>query len=65
MNHRLAHVEAVTNASVGIALAQLVLWGIGVELTRAIALNATMFGVSYARSYALRRLFGRLAKADS
>ena len=65
MNRGLAHAEAGANAFLGIVLSQIVLACFGVEFREAIALNATMFGVSYARSYALRRLFGRLAKADS
>jgi hypothetical protein len=41
----------------GTALAQIVLAAFGVEFDRAIALNGVMFGVSYARTYAIRRAF--------
>lgn len=54
MNHRLAHGEALANAVIGIGLSQIVLAGFGVELRQAVALNAAMIGVSYARSYVLR-----------
>jgi hypothetical protein len=51
------HGEALANAIVGIVLSQIVLWIFGVEFRQALFLNAAMIGVSYARSYTLRRLF--------
>jgi hypothetical protein len=59
VNHRLAHLEALMNAILGIGLSQLVLACFGIELRQAIASNTVMIGVSYARAYALRRLFAR------
>jgi hypothetical protein len=60
VNYRLAHFEALANAVAGIALSQTLLWIFGVEFREAIALNAAMIGVSYARNFVLRILFSRL-----
>ena len=49
--------EALANAIGGIVLSQTLLWIFGIEFKEAIALNAAMQIVSYARSYTLRRLF--------
>jgi hypothetical protein len=59
VKHRLTHAEAAANAFAGIILSQLVPACFGVAVTQAVTLNATMVGVSYARAYALRRLFAR------
>jgi phosphate/sulfate permease len=55
-----SHAEAIANSLIGAVLAQLVLWIFGLPITEALSLNATMIGVSYARAFALRRLFARL-----
>ena len=57
---RLRHLEAVANAILGIAIAQLVLWLFGVPLSSAIAMNLVMFAASYARALVLRILFARM-----
>lgn len=56
----MTHVESLANAILGIAIAQLVLWVWGVPLHEAVGLNATLFGISYVRAYALRTIFRRL-----
>ena len=56
---RNSHAEAIANSLIGAGLSQLVLWLFGVPLTEAITVNATMIGVSYARAFALRRVFSR------
>ena len=53
-----AHVETTAQMVFGCILAQAVLWGFGVALTDAIAINICMFFVSYLRTYAIRRVFG-------
>jgi hypothetical protein len=58
----LAHFEAAANSIIGIVLAQLVLLAFGVPLHEAVALNAVMIGVSYARSFVLRLAFARWAR---
>lgn len=58
----LAHFEAAANSVIGIALAQLVLFAFDVPLHEAVALNAAMIGVSYARSFVLRVMFARWAR---
>lgn len=54
-----SHYEAAANALIGLMLAQLVLWLWGIPIVEALWLNAVMMAVSYARSYALRRIFAR------
>jgi phosphate/sulfate permease len=54
-----SHAEAIANAVAGAVLAQLVLWFFGVPLNEALSVNAAMIGVSYARAFALRRIFAR------
>jgi len=56
----LSHAEAIANSLVGAGLSQLVLWAYGVPLTEAVSLNVTMIGISYGRSFVLRRIFERL-----
>lgn len=51
------HIEAATQMTIGAVLAQIVLHMFGIELGRALALNAVMLGVSYARALWVRRLF--------
>jgi|GEM_PF-3864390 phosphate/sulfate permease len=58
---RLRHAEAVSNAILGIALAQLILWLFGIPLSSAISMNIAMFAASYARALLLRILFTRIA----
>jgi len=58
---RHAHFEAAANSVAGIILAQLVLLAFGVPIGKALALNATMLVVSYARAFVLRILFARMA----
>ena len=62
MSQRIAHsqVEAVANALIGAAIAQGVLWLYSMPLTEAFSLNAVMIFVSYARAFALRRVFARI-----
>lgn len=55
-----SNVEAIANSIIGAVLGQLVLWLFGVPITEAVSLNITMIGVSYARAFALRRLFERV-----
>jgi len=55
-----SHVEAAANSIIGAGLSQLVLWIFGIPITEAITLNAVMIGVSYGRSFVLRRLFTRI-----
>lgn len=58
---RLRHLEAVSNAILGIAIAQAVLWLFGIPLRSAITMNVVMFGASYARALLLRILFARIS----
>jgi hypothetical protein len=60
--NRFRHYEAASNAILGIAIAQLVLWLFSVPGSTAIALNLVLFATSYARSFALRILFGRISR---
>jgi hypothetical protein len=53
-----AHIETSAQMVAGCILAQVVLWGFGVSLKDAIAINVVMFFVSYARTYVIRRVFG-------
>lgn len=55
-----SHMEAVANSLVGAGLAQGVLWMFGIPTVEALSLNVAMIVVSYARSFALRRVFARL-----
>jgi len=61
MTQRVAHshAEAVANSIIGAGLSQLVLWIFGIPIIEAITLNAVMIGVSYGRSFILRRIFTR------
>ena len=54
-----SHAEAVANSLIGAGLSQLVLWLFSIPITEAVSLNVTMIGVSYARAFALRRMFAR------
>lgn len=56
----MSHAEAIANSVIGAGLSQLVLWLFSVPFTEAISLNAAMIGVSYARAFALRRMFAGL-----
>jgi hypothetical protein len=58
----LAHFEAAANSVIGIVLAQIVLLAFGVPLHEAVALNAAMLVVSYARSFVVRLVFARWAR---
>lgn len=55
----MSHAEAIANSFIGAGLSQLVLWIFSMPITEAISLNAIMIGVSYARAFALRRMFSR------
>jgi hypothetical protein len=55
----MSHAEATANALIGAGLSQLVLWLFGMPITEALYLNVVMIGVSYARAFALRRMFAR------
>ena len=57
--NRWAHAEAFAQVAIGAVLAQIVLWLFGVHLAEAVALNGVMLGVSYLRSYAIRRAFSK------
>jgi hypothetical protein len=55
-----AHAETLAQMLIGTLLAQSILALFGVPLHEALALNAVMFGVSYLRTYAIRRAFAAL-----
>ena len=55
----MSHAEAIANSLIGAGLSQLVLWLFAIPITEALSLNATMICVSYARAFALRRMFAR------
>jgi hypothetical protein len=55
----MSHWESTANAIIGAGLSQLVLWLFAIPITEAVSLNVTMIGVSYARAFALRRMFAR------
>ena len=46
----------------GTIIAQIILWAFGRPFSEAVALNIVFFVASYARTYAIRRLFARLRK---
>lgn len=58
MSH--SHLEALANAIIGAALAQVVLWLFSIPVVEAISLNAAILGVSYVRAFAIRRWFERM-----
>ena len=54
-------IESMANTVLGSILAQLVLvWGFGISLKEGIAINASIFVVSFARAYVLRVFFRRI-----
>jgi hypothetical protein len=55
-----SHAEALANVMIGIPVGQAVLWVCGVPIVEALWLNVVMLGLSYARSYVIRRIFTRI-----
>ena len=53
----------MTQMVVGLILAQSVLWAFGLPFDHSLAIGATMFVVSYVRSYAIRRAFAAIGRA--
>jgi hypothetical protein len=54
---RKSALEAGVNTVVGIVLNQLILWAAGIPLGTATFLTVVMVGVSFLRSYIVRRMF--------
>lgn len=61
---RRMHAEALANAVIGLAIAQIVLLAFSVPLSHAIPLNLVMFAASYARSFVIRIIFKRISAHD-
>lgn len=58
-----SHAETITQNVVGLVLAHIVLRLFGVESATSFGIQFTLFFVSYARSYAIRRFFNRRSPA--
>lgn len=59
--------EAITNAATGLCVSLaatyylLPMWGLAPSLTQSAGITGMFFGLSFARAYALRRLFRSLS----
>lgn len=54
--------EALANAAIGFAVSWAATWGVlGYSPVQSLAVTGMFFGLSFARSFVLRRLFRRLA----